>query len=75
MPKNCLKVRYSILLESWEQDACRGKYGSDWLEEVGESVRLYAMECEKSGKRPTFSGLIEYLRIMHNKAEGDIQND
>ena len=69
MSKNYFSGRYSAILELWEQDAYRGGYGADWLEEVGESVRIYAMDCENSGKRPTFAGLIGYLKILHDGAE------
>ncbi len=59
MPKR--KIAYSKILEQWENTAYEGKYGCDWLEEVGESVKFYAMECEARGKRPTFAGLIKHL--------------
>lgn len=68
MAKNYLAGRYSVLLEAWEQEAYTGGYGADWLEEVGESIRVYAMDCENRGKRPTFSGLIQYLKILHDGA-------
>ena len=61
--------QYSAILNSWEQDAYNGGYGADWLEEVGESVRVYSMDCENNGKRPTFAGLIRYLEILHRGAE------
>lgn len=57
-------IAYSFLLESWENEAYEGKYGSEWLEEVGEGVRTYAKNCEINGKRPTFRGLIQYLQAL-----------
>lgn len=56
--------RASETLEAWEQQAYDGGYGADWLEQVGESVHIYAMDCENSGKRPTFAGLMRYLSIL-----------
>ena len=66
MAKYYFSDRYSSLLDAWEQEAYKGGYGADWLEEIGESVRIYAMDCENSGKRPTFCGLIQYLKILHD---------
>lgn len=63
---------YSVLLESWEQEAYAGGYGADWLENVGESVRVYATECENEGKRPTFAGLIRHLKSLHDEGGGEI---
>lgn len=68
MSTNYFAGRYSALLDAWEQEAYKGGYGADWLEEVGESVRVYAMDCENDGKRPTFAGLIRYLKILHDGA-------
>ncbi len=53
--------KYSEVLEQWEQEAYEGEYGVDWLEEVGEGVKFYAMACETRGKRPTFAGLMKHL--------------
>lgn len=55
------------LLETWEQEAYQGGYGSDWLEEIGENVRFYTMECEHDGKKPTFDGLIQHLKVLHDR--------
>lgn len=55
------KKKYSEQLEAWEQAAYSGKYGSDWLEDVGEAVKFYALECEAKGRRPTFAGLMKHL--------------
>ena len=55
------KIKYSEQLEAWEQAAYSGRYGSDWLEDVGAAVKFYAMECEAREKRPTFAGLMKYL--------------
>lgn len=52
---------YVEQLEAWEQEAYAGGYGEDWLTDVGEGVKFYAMKCEAEGKRPTFKGLLEYL--------------
>ena len=52
---------YSAELEAWEQEAYHDGYGADWLADVGEGVKYYAMECEVAGKRPTFAGLIRYI--------------
>jgi hypothetical protein len=38
------------------------------LEEIGESIKIYAIDCENDGKRPTFTGLIRYLKILHDEA-------
>lgn len=54
--------RYADLLEQWEEDAYRGKYGCDWLEEVGEAVKFYAIECAVKGKSPTFKGLMKHIQ-------------
>lgn len=64
------KIKYSKQLEQWEQDAYDGHYGSDWLEDVGEGVKFYAMSCDEQGKRPTFAGLMNYLERKHNHIEG-----
>lgn len=55
-----------------EQEAYAGGYGADWLENVGESVRVYATECENEGKRPTFAGLIRHLKSLHDEGGGEI---
>lgn len=67
MAKNCFPHKYSPMLEAWEQEAYKGGYGADWLEEVGEGVREYASKQESCGKRPTFAGLMQYLK---EKQEG-----
>ena len=53
---------YADLLEQWEDESYEEECGCDWLEEVGESVKFYALECAAKGKTPTFKGLIEHLR-------------
>ena len=53
--------RYSEMLEAWEQEAYQDGYGADWLSDIGEGVKYYAMECEAKGRRPTFAGLIRYI--------------
>ena len=53
--------RYSESLEQWEQEAYHDGYGADWLADIGEGVKYYAMECEAKGRRPTFAGLIRYI--------------
>lgn len=53
--------KYAERLEQYEQAAYKGHYGTDWLEDVGEGVKFYAMACEMKGKRPTFAGLMKYL--------------
>ena len=63
------KQRASEILEAWEQQAYDGGYGADWLEQVGESVRIYAMDCENDGKRPTFAGLLRYLSLLQQGQE------
>lgn len=72
MAKNYFSDCYSVLLESWEQEAYAGGYGADWLENIGENVRVYATECENEGKRPTFAGLIRHLKSLHDEGEGEI---
>lgn len=52
---------YADLLQRYEDEAYEGKFGSDWLEEVGEAVKIYAMECASKRAIPTFKGLIEYI--------------
>ncbi|MBS6283628.1 MULTISPECIES: hypothetical protein [Intestinimonas] len=54
--------KYSELLECWEQEAYHDHYGEDWLAEIGEGVKFYAVTCEAEGKRPTFAGLIRYIK-------------
>lgn len=53
---------YADLLEQWENESYEQECGADWLEEVGEAVKFYAMECAAKGKTPTFKGLIEHIR-------------
>ncbi len=55
-------MKYSEQLEQWEQEAYAGQYGSDWLEEIGESVKWYVLACEAQKVRPTFAGLMKYLK-------------
>lgn len=67
--------RYSEDLERWEQQACQDGYGADWLAEIGEGIKFYAMECELVGKRPTFAGLVRRIDRMRcrppeGKADG-----
>lgn len=40
MAKNYFSGCYSVLLESWEQEAYAGGYGADWLENIAESVLM-----------------------------------
>lgn len=54
--------KYSELLECWEQEAYHDHYGEDWLVEIGEGVKFYAVKCEAEGKRPTFAGLIRHIK-------------
>ena len=64
--------RYSELLEQWEQEAYHDGYGADWLADVGEGIKYYAMNCEANGRRPTFAGLIRYIdRKRCRPPEGD----
>lgn len=63
--------KYSEKLEKWEQEAYDGEYGMDWLEEVGEGVKFYAIECEVKGKRPTFAGLMKHLESKFTMKGGD----
>ena len=56
--------RYSEVLEQWEQEAYYDCYGEDWLVEIGEGIKFYALGCEARGKRPTFAGLIRYIDKM-----------
>lgn len=62
--------KYSEQLEVWEQTAYDGEWGCDWLEEVGEGLKFYAMQCESSGKRPTFAGLMRYLAAKAGQGGG-----
>lgn len=52
---------YADLLQRWEDDAYNGGYGSDWLEEAGEGIKFYAMECAAKKTTPTFKGLILHI--------------
>ena len=36
--------RYSESLEQWEQEAYHDGYGADWLADVGEGIKYYAIE-------------------------------
>lgn len=54
-------VKYSKQLERYEQIAYEGGYRTDWLEEVGESVKVYTMICEANNNQPTFAGFMKYL--------------
>ncbi len=54
-------MKYSEQLEHWEQEAYKGGWGADWLEEIGECVKFYAIICEIRGEKPTFEGLMKYL--------------
>ena len=66
--------RYSESLEQWEQEAYHDGYGADWLADIGEGVKYYAMECESKGRRPTFAGLIRYIdRKRCRPPEGDCE--
>ena len=53
---------YADLLDRWEKEAYEVEYGCDWLEEVGEAVKFYVMECASKKKAPTFKGLIEHIQ-------------
>ncbi len=67
--RNRLRIRimkYSEQLEQWEQESYDGHYGSDWLEEVGEGLKFYAMLCEAKGVRPTFAGLMKHLKSLRD---------
>ncbi len=57
-------MKYSEQLEQWEQESYNGSYRSDWLAEVGDGLKSYAMLCEAKGKRPTFAGLMRYLKSI-----------
>ncbi len=63
--------KYVEKLEKWEQEAYDGGCGADWLGEVGEGVKFYALECEVKGKRPTFAGLMKHLERTNNPKGGD----
>ena len=52
--------RYSESLEQWEQEAYHDGYGADWLADVGEGVKYYAMDCETKGRRLYESGSNHY---------------
>lgn len=59
-----MAMKYSEQLEQWERESYDGSYGSDWLEEVGEGIKFYAMLCEAKSIRPTFAGLMKYLKSL-----------
>ena len=48
---------YSEQLERYEQVAYEGGYGADWLADVGEGVKFYAMMCERRGSGLHLLGL------------------
>lgn len=48
---------YADLLEQWENESYEEECGCDWLEEVGESVKFYALECAAKGKYPPSKAL------------------
>lgn len=56
--------KYSDRLERMEHSAYAGGFGADWLEEAGEGIKFYALNCEADGKSPTFAGLIRYLEYL-----------
>lgn len=58
-------MKYSERLEHWEQEAYKGGWGADWLEEIGENVKFYALKCEISGEQPTFTGLMKHLESVY----------
>lgn len=59
-PKTAKKLR------QYEQDAYDGRYGSDWLEEVGEGLRFYAEYCVAHNLEMTMAGFLKYVNGLHN---------
>lgn len=56
-----MNMKYSEQLEFWEQEAYKCGWGADWLEEIGECVKAYAIVCEMRDKEPTFEGLMKLI--------------
>lgn len=56
-------------LESYEQEAYNGGYGTDWLENVGEGFKFYIQECIDKNIRPTIKGFEKYIDGMARKRE------
>ena len=52
---------YAYQLEAWENEAYKGGYGADWLENVGEGVKKYARYCGENHETPSFLGLMMYI--------------
>jgi len=57
-------IKYSEKLEQYEQKAYDAGYGADWLADVGENVKFYAMLCESKGESPTFDGLMQHIEKL-----------
>lgn len=51
-------------LESYEQKAYAGGYGSDWLEQVGEGFKFYVQECAEREVLVTLRGFERYIDRM-----------
>ena len=62
---------YVKRLERLEQSAYQGGWGADWLEEVGENVKFYAIACEQRGELPTFRGLVNHLEALRQAAQDE----
>ena len=60
---------YAERLEQLERLAYQGGFGADWLEDVGENVKFYAIACEQRGVRPTFKGLVDHIEALWRKAD------
>jgi hypothetical protein len=54
-------------LESYEQRAYDGGYGSDWLENIGEGFKFYIQVCVDKNIKSTIKGFEKYIDDMASK--------
>lgn len=59
-------------LESYEQKAYDGGFGSDWLSEIGEGFKFYVEDCVDNKKRLSISGFVEWIENRASKAGFDV---
>ena len=53
-------------LENYELQAYDGGFGSDWLEEVGEGLKLYINHCIENDESVTIEGFIRCVDEFAN---------
>lgn len=54
-------------LEGYEQEAYEGGFGLDWLQDVGENLKFYMLDCKNNNKNPTLEGLITWIDELAKK--------